>query len=129
MSSILSAQNLQTLRRRNSVRRCPFSLSPAFLSPARPRPPPPPPDRPCPNGMVLNLPYFESVVILVVRLTGGTPLTRLALRRQTAFHAGPLGVLPPPRLDRIDDLLVFVDADDHLADDDVHHLQPAIELL
>src|SRR5256885_55089 len=123
MSSILSAQNLQTLRRRNSVRRCPFSLSPAFLSPARPRPPPPPPDRPCPNGMVLNLPYFESVVILIVGLTGGTPFARLALRRQTALHTAALRVLPPPRLDRVDDLLGLVDADDHLPDDDVHHFQ------
>src|SRR5437870_68837 len=40
MSSILSAQNLQTFRRRNIGRRCP----PSFVAPAagRPRPPPPP---------------------------------------------------------------------------------------
>src|SRR6266550_2662036 len=56
MSSILSAQNLQTLRRRNSVRRWPFSLSLGFLSRLLPRPPPPPPpERPCPNAMATPL--------------------------------------------------------------------------
>src|SRR5258706_591310 len=46
MSSILSAQNLQTFRRRNIGRRCACCLSAFFLS-ERPRPPP----RPCPNGI------------------------------------------------------------------------------
>src|SRR5262245_60873405 len=48
MSSILSAQNLQTFRRRNIGRRCPCCLSLSFLSPPRPRPP----ERFCPNGIV-----------------------------------------------------------------------------
>src|SRR6187399_13834 len=44
MSSILSEQNLQTLRRRNIGRRCWPSLPCCPAAPAaRPRPPPPPP--------------------------------------------------------------------------------------
>src|SRR5688572_27688319 len=45
MSSILSEQNLQTLRRRNIGRRCAPSLPcwVVLLLPARPRPPPLPP--------------------------------------------------------------------------------------
>src|SRR3954452_19740274 len=77
----------------------------------------------------LNLPCFKTVVILVVRLAGRTPFTRLPLRRQPALDAAALGVGPAARLHGVDDFLVLVDADDHLADDDVHDLQPAIELL
>src|SRR5262249_52137562 len=77
----------------------------------------------------LNLPYFESIVVLVVRLAGGTALTGLALRRQPALHAPALGVRAPTGLHGVDDLLVLVHADDHLPDDDVHHLQTAIEFL
>src|SRR5438477_5403686 len=99
MSSILSAQNLQTLRRRKSVRRCPCwsFLSPA-LPPSRPpllppRPPllprpPPPPPRPGPNG-TSNL-HFKTIVVLVVAL-GRSTLARLSHRRQTPLDAAPLG--------------------------------------
>src|SRR4051794_17068031 len=77
----------------------------------------------------LNLPYFESIVILIVRLTGGTALTRLALRRQPALHAPPFRVGAPAGLHGVDDLLVLVYTDDHLTNDDVHHLETAIEFL
>src|SRR4051812_30655621 len=77
----------------------------------------------------LNLPHFKTVVVLVVRLARRTPFTRLPLRRQPALDAAALGVAPAARLHGIDDFLVLVDADDHLADDDVHDLEPAIQLL
>src|SRR3954468_20337404 len=50
----------------------------------------------------LNLPYFETVIVLIVRLARRPSLARLALRRQTALHATPFGVLAPPGLDRVD---------------------------
>src|SRR5262245_60659968 len=52
MSSIWSAQNLQTLRRRKSPRRCPPCLPSPFLSSPRPRPPPGPLLRPI--GAIFN---------------------------------------------------------------------------
>src|ERR1700720_3940622 len=63
MSSILSAQNLQTLRRRNIGRRWPCCLSPAFLSALRPRPP----DRFCPNT-TSDLHSVKAIVVAVLDL-------------------------------------------------------------
>src|SRR5580765_1565884 len=77
----------------------------------------------------LNLPHFKSIVVLIVRLAGRPALARLPLRRQSALDAPALRVGPPSRLDGIDHFLGFVHADDHLTDDDVHHLEPAIQLL
>src|ERR1700687_5119411 len=124
MSSILSAQNLQTLRRRNIGRRWPCCLSPAFLSALRPRPPP---DRFCPNG-TSDLHSVKAIVVGVVDFRGSA-LTRLANRRQPALHtpALPLGLTPCSR--PLDDLLLFVHADDEMAYDLIENLQPAIELL
>src|SRR5258706_15072717 len=87
MSSILSAQNLHTLRRRNIGRRCPCCLSPVFLSAPRPRPP----VRFCPNG-TLHLHAVETVVVHVFDLSGGASLARLPLRRQAALHAPALRI-------------------------------------
>src|SRR5262245_23215383 len=130
MSSILSAQNLQTLRRRKSVRRWPCALSPPFLSPPRPRPPPP--VRPCPNATSdpLVRPDFEPRIdrVLVLGLARAA-LARLALRRQPALDAPPLRVGLPLRARPLDDLLLLIDADDEMADDLIHHAQPSIELL
>src|SRR5215210_7379559 len=124
MSSILSAQNLHTLRRRNIGRRCPCCLSPAFLSP-RPRPPPAPvPDRPCPNG-ILDLPSIKTIVVGVL-VIGSASLARLTHRRQAAFHAAAFrfgltfGARP------IDDFLLCVDPHHHVADHLVEHFQPSI---
>src|SRR5262249_9288147 len=121
MSSILSAQNLQTLRRRKSVRRWPFSLSPPFLSP-RPRPPP----RPCPNAMS-DLHSVKAVVVALVHVRR-TSLARLPLRRPAALHAPALRLRAARRLGALDDLLFLVDPHDHVADHLIHHLEPAIEL-
>src|ERR1700730_18143895 len=123
MSSILSAQNLQTLRRRNIGRRWPCCLSPAFLSALRPRAP----DRFCPNG-TSDLHSVKAIVVGVLDL-GRSALTRLANRRQDAPPAAALGLglaLCPRALD---DLLLLVHADDEMAQDLVEDLQPAIELL
>src|SRR4051812_5061526 len=51
----------------------------------------------------LNLSYFKTVVVLVVRLARGTSLTGLALRRQAALHAPALRVRAAPRLHGVDD--------------------------
>src|SRR4249920_576741 len=106
MSSILSAQNLQTLRRRNIGRRWPCCLSPVFLSPPlppRPPRPPPPPDRPCPNGM-LNLRSLETVVVHVVHFFLAS-LAGLPLRRQAALDAAALGIRLPLGARPLHDLL------------------------
>src|ERR1041384_3195416 len=124
MSSILSAQNLQTLRRRNMGRRWPSFLSPVFLSPPRPRPPPPP-DRPCPNGM-LNLRSVKSIVV-VVAVHLRPAFAGLALRRQPALDAPALRLALALRARAVDDPLLFVDADDHVANHLVHHLETAID--
>src|SRR5579859_2069569 len=124
MSSILSAQNLHTLRRRNMGRRWPCCLSPAFLSALRPRAPP---DRFCPNG-TSDLHSVKTIVVGVLEFRGST-LARLPNRRQAALHAPALGLgltfCPRP----LDDLLLFVHTDDEMAHDLVEDLQPAIELL
>src|SRR6185312_6370063 len=132
MSSILSAQNLQTLRRRNIGRRWPCTLSPVFLSPRpRPRPPapplPPPPDRPCPNG-TLHLHPVKPIVVGFFDLAGRTPLARLPDRRQSALDAAPLRVCHALRARPFDHVLFLVDADDEMADHHVHHLEAAIQL-
>src|SRR5262249_26023551 len=125
MSSILSAQNLQTLRRRNIGRRCPCALSPPFLSP---RPRPPPPERPCPNAM-LNLHPFVVIVVVGIDLAAHTALARLSLWRQPAFHAAALRLGLALRAGALDDLLLFIDAHDQMAHDLIHHLETAIQLL
>src|SRR5262245_31294788 len=122
MSSILSAQNLQTLRRRNIGRRCPCCLSEPFLSPPRPRPP----DRDCPNG-TLNLHSIVTVVVQVLGLRLPS-LTGLALRRQPALHAAPLGTRLAPGAGPLDDLLLLVDTDDDVADDLVEDFQAPAQL-
>src|SRR5262245_18943916 len=98
MSSILSAQTLQTLRRRNVGRRCPCGVS-AFLSPPRPRPP----DRDCPKA-TLDLHSFVAVVVQVFGLRRPA-FSGLALWRQTALHAPPLRSRLPPAPRAVDDLL------------------------
>src|SRR5262245_60533797 len=127
MSSILSAQNLQTLRRRNIGRRWPCCLSPPFLSPPRPPRPPRPPDRPCPNGM-LHLRSVETVVVHAVRLFLAS-FARLPLRRQAALDAPAFGIRLPLRARALHDLLLFVNADHEVAHHLVDHFQAAIELL
>src|SRR4051794_13557229 len=107
MSSILSAQNLQTLRRRNSVR---FLSS--FLSALPPRPPRPPSDdddRPRPSPRMCNTFQFNMVLsswfqeplhgfvdvaakAIVVVLGALRAFARLPLGRQSARHAPPLRV-------------------------------------
>src|SRR5258708_4614223 len=77
----------------------------------------------------LNLHSVETIVIRIVRLARGTALARLPLWRQPALHAAPLGRGPAPGLRALDDLLLFVDAHDHVPNHLVHHLQPAIQLL
>src|SRR5438067_6496982 len=109
MSSILSAQNLQTLRRRKSVRRRPCALSPPLLSPPRPRPPPP--ERPCPNGTLdpLVRPDLEPRISRVLVLDLARPaLAGLTLRRQSTLDAPPLGVGLPLRARPLDHLLLLV---------------------
>src|SRR6266852_525753 len=123
MSSILSAQNLQTLRRRNIGRRWPCCLSPAFLSALRPRPP----DRFCPNT-TSDLHSVKAIVVGVLDL-GGSTLTRLANRRQPALHAPALGLGLALCSRALDDLLLLVHTDDEMAQDLIEDLQPAIELL
>src|SRR5437867_3899707 len=108
MSSILSAQNLQTLRRRKSVRRWPCALSPVFLSPPRPRPrPPPPPERPAPKATSdpLVRPDLEPRIprVLVLALARSA-LAALTLRRQPALDAPPLGIGLPLRARPLNDL-------------------------
>src|SRR5580704_9609188 len=124
MSSILSAQNLQTLRRRNMGRRWPCCLSPAFLSALRPRPPP---DRFCPNG-TSDLHSVKAIVVGVIDVRGSA-LARLANRRQPALHAPALRLGLTLRSRALDDLLLLVHADDEMANDLIENLQPAIELL
>src|ERR1700687_712265 len=123
MSSILSAQNLQTLRRRNIGRRWPCCLSPAFLSALRPRPPP---DRFCPNG-TSDLHSVKSIVVGVVDFRGST-LTGLANPRHPRLPAPALGLGLTLRSRALDDLLLFVPSDDEMAHDLIEDLQPAIEL-
>src|SRR5580704_3754588 len=123
MSSILSAQNLQTLRRRNIGRRWPCCLSPAFLSALRPRAL----DRFCPNT-TSDLHSVKAIVVGVIDVRGSA-LTRLANRRQPALHAPALGLGLTLCSRALDDLLLFVHADDEMAYDLIENLQPAIELL
>src|SRR5262245_21472138 len=121
MSSILSAQNLQTLRRRNSVRRCACPLSPPFLSPPLPRPPPP--ERPCPNGIGLHLHAVEAIVFDVVHVLRAS-FTRLPRRRQAALDAPPLRFGLALGARALDHLLLLVDADDHVTNHQIDHPQP-----
>src|ERR1700681_1263522 len=123
MSSILSAQNLQTLRRRNMGRRWPCCLSPAFLSALRPRPPP---DRFCPNG-TSDLHSVKAIVVGVIDVRGST-LTRLANRRQPALHAPALGLGLTLCSRALDDLLLFLHTDAEMAHALIEALQPAMEL-
>src|SRR4029453_12536111 len=134
MSSSLSAQNLQTLRRRNSVRRWPFSLSPGFLSRLAPGPPPPRRRHHHHPSVLVQMPWLhlypvKSIVFGLVRFAGRTPLARLPLRRQPALHAAALGPGPPLGARPLDDLLLLIDADDHVPDHQVQHLEAAVELL
>src|SRR3984893_5845233 len=102
MSSILSAQNLQTLRRRNIGRRWPCCLSPAFLSALRPRPR----LRVCPNA-TSNPHTVKAIVVGLLDFRGST-LTRLANRRQPALHAPALGLGLALCSRALHDLLLFV---------------------
>src|SRR5207249_4064731 len=129
MSSILSAQNLQTLRRRNIGRRWPCCLSPVFLSPPRPRPPPPPPppDRPCPNAT--SALHSVKTIVVAIGLIGlrGTTLARLPHRREPALHAPPLRRALPLGPRPVDDLLLLIDAHDQVANHLIHDAQPPID--
>src|SRR5688500_4278689 len=116
MSSILSAQNLQTLRRRNSPRRCPI-LPSAFLSSPRPRPPPGPLDRPRPIGdmcLRLRLDAVEIVAVFLIVLLRS--FARLPLRRQAARHAAAdrFGLALRARPFGLD--LIRVDANDQVTE-------------
>ena len=113
MSSILSAQNLQTFRRRKSVRRWPCALSPVF---APPRPRTARPRSSLSESPWLNLPPVEPIVLLVV-LVRGRPSPGCRSRRQPALHAAPLGLGLALRARPLDDLLLLVHADDEMPDD------------
>ena len=66
------------------------------------------------------------------RVVVGRPrpaFARLPLRRQAALDAAALRLGLALGARALDDLLLLVDADDHVADDLVDHLQPAVELL
>src|SRR6476469_9061807 len=101
MSSIRSAQNLQTLRRRNRPRRWPPCLSPGAVP--LPLPPGPLGFLP-PNGIVIPLLRFQVravvghvgvVVVVVLRPLAGLPIGRQAAGDPAAARSvGPLGARP-----------------------------------
>src|SRR5581483_9046580 len=75
----------------------------------------------------LNL-RLEVVVVQIVGVDGA-PLARLAHGRQPALDAPALRIGLALGARAVDDFLLLVDADDHVADHLVHDAQPAIELL
>src|SRR5947208_13689278 len=107
MSSILSAQNLHTLRRRNIGRRCACPFSPVFLSPALPRAPP---DRPCPNAISLRslvgADFEPRIHVVFVFSVARASLARLADGRKAALDTPPLGIALALGARAIDDLLL-----------------------
>src|SRR5688572_12470604 len=145
MSSILSAQNLQTFRRRKSVR----FLSSFF---SLPRPPRPSDERPLPSlirvpfsgsgfrvqvprtrrpGTELKLQRFvsvdaEAIIIIVLALRA---FTGLPLGRQAAGHAPTLRVFLTQRARALDNAVLFVHADREMANHLIADAQAAIDFL
>src|SRR6187402_1050449 len=125
MSSILSAQNLQTFRRRKKPP--PRRLSPPLASLASlPRAPPGPPRLGPPNAMLsLHLPAVEHHVAGIVVVFALRSFTRLTVGGQATRHAaaarlfGALGA-HALGLDRR-----LVDADDQVAQQPFGHLEAA----
>src|SRR5262245_15024721 len=66
-----------------------------------------------------------QVVVAVLR----PAFARLALRRQAAPDTAPLRFRLPLRARAVDDLLLLVDAHDHVADDEIDHAEAPVELL
>ena len=71
---------------------------------------------------------FVGEVLAIVGVACGTAFARLPLRRQSALDTPALGLGPALGLRPIDDLLLFVHADGHVPDDQVHHPETAIQL-
>src|SRR4029450_4748800 len=143
MSSILSAQNLHTFRRRNIGRRWPSFPCWPPCPPALPRPPPPPPPSPpappsrppCPghrrrrtlaSRSSLHLGQIKPVIVFHV---AALSFARLSVGRQAARHASPAGRIGAGGRRPLDLRLIFVDADNEVANDQIRHLQASIDLL
>src|SRR5581483_7468771 len=77
----------------------------------------------------LNLRRIEMVVVHVVHVARRASLAGLSDGWQSALDAAAFRIGLPLRARALDDLLFFVDADDHVANHLVHHAKTTIQFL